>query len=163
MKYPVSFYINGVQYDFYVTPATSLLSLLRKDTHMTGAKEGCNQGDCGSCTVLLDGMAVKACLVPALTIAGRHVITVEGLAVNGKLNPLQQAFYEMGAPQCGYCTPGFLMAAQGLLNKNPKAGHEEIVEAISGNLCRCTGYYKYIQAIEAVVAGKFAKEEVDDG
>jgi aerobic-type carbon monoxide dehydrogenase small subunit (CoxS/CutS family) len=155
VKYPVSIYINGIKEDFLVTPTTTLLSLLRKERHLTGSKEGCNQGDCGACTVLLDGKAVKACIVPAIIMQDRCVTTVEGLARNGKLAPLQEAFYKKGAPQCGYCTPGMLMAAQGLLNSNPKPTHDEIVEAISGNLCRCTGYYKYIQAIQAVVDGEF--------
>jgi carbon-monoxide dehydrogenase small subunit len=157
VKYAISITINGVAEDFLVTPTTTLLSLLRKETHLTGAKEGCNQGDCGACTVLLDGRAVKACIVPAIILDNRSVTTVEGLAVNGRLNALQAAFYDKGAPQCGYCTPGMLMAAQGLLNHNPRPGHGEIVEAISGNLCRCTGYYKYIQAIQAVVDGEYGK------
>jgi carbon-monoxide dehydrogenase small subunit len=152
--------MNGMKEDFLVTPTTTLLSLIRKESHLTGSKEGCNQGDCGACTVLLDGKAVKACIVPAITVKDRHVTTVEGMARNNKLAPLQEAFYQKGAPQCGFCTPGILMAAQGLLNHNPKPNHDEIVEAISGNLCRCTGYYKYIQAIQAVVDGEFGVAEV---
>ena len=159
MKYPISININGIGEDFLVTPTTTLLSLLRKEKHLTGSKEGCNQGDCGACTVLLDGKAVKACIVPALVARGRNVTTVEGLARNGKLSRLQEAFYRKGAPQCGYCTPGMLMAAQGLLNRRPKPDNAEIVEAISGNLCRCTGYYKYIQAIQAVADGEFGAAE----
>ncbi len=159
MKYQISIRINGIEEDFLVTPTTTLLSLLRKDRHLTGSKEGCNQGDCGACTVLLDGEAVKACIVPAIVIQGRSVTTVEGLARDGELSPLQEAFYRKGAPQCGYCTPGMLMAAQGLLNRTRTPTKDEIVEAISGNLCRCTGYYKYIQAIQAVVDGEFGTAE----
>lgn len=159
MKHEISILLNGVKTSFYITPTQSLLSLLREDAHLTGAKCGCNAGDCGACTVLLDDKAVKACIVPAIIADGRKVTTVEGLAVDGKLNPLQQAFYENSAPQCGYCTPGILMAAQGLLNKHPNANRHQIVEALSGNLCRCTGYYKYIESVEDVVAGKFSDGE----
>jgi carbon-monoxide dehydrogenase small subunit len=155
MKYIIKVKVNGIATDFLVDPTATLLSILRKESHLTGSKEGCNQGDCGACTVLLDGKAVKACIVPAIVANGRSVMTVEGLERNGRLTPLQEAFFMKGAPQCGFCTPGILMAAQGLLIQQPKPTNEEIVEAISGNLCRCTGYYKYIQAIQAVVDGEF--------
>jgi carbon-monoxide dehydrogenase small subunit len=121
--------------------------VLRETFGLTGTKKGCNEGECGTCTVLLDGKPVASCLVLAVEAQGRSIETVEGLAQDGELHPLQQAFWEHGAFQCGFCTPGVLMAAKGLLNENPRPNEQEARKAIAGNLCRCTGYNKYVEAI----------------
>ncbi len=138
---------NGQQEEVSVPAGMTLLELLRERLHLTGTKEGCGEGECGACTVLLDGKPVTACLVLAVEADGCEVQTIEGEAANGKLSHLQQAFIDAGAVQCGFCTPGMIMSARGLLSRNPNPTQEEIVEAVAGNLCRCTGYEAIIAAV----------------
>ena len=152
MKQPMTFTINGEIYEDEIDVRRTLLEILRENFGLTGTKKGCNEGECGTCTVLLDGKPVASCIVLAVEVQGKSIETVEGLEQNGELHRLQQAFIEHGAFQCGFCTPGVLMAAKGLLNKNPKPSEEEVRRAIAGNLCRCTGYNKYVEAILDVAA-----------
>jgi carbon-monoxide dehydrogenase small subunit len=149
MNYEVPFTLNGQPVQITVKATTTLLDALRDECHVTGPKKGCGTGDCGSCTVLLDGEPVNSCLVLAVTVRGKNVVTVEGLGDPEHLHPLQKAFHEHYASQCGFCTPGMLLVAKSLLDKNPNPTREEVQEAISGNLCRCTGYVKIIDAILA--------------
>lgn len=153
MKYPLSFILNGLPMDALVKPTDTLLDVLREKLGVTSPKRGCDTGECGSCTVLLDGEPIRSCLTIALTVAGRKVETVEGLTKQGKLHPLQQSFHDHYGAQCGFCTPGMLMSAKGLLDKKAKPSREEIVEAISGNLCRCGCYNEIVEAVEAVAHG----------
>jgi carbon-monoxide dehydrogenase small subunit len=139
--------LNGEEVTVQVKPSAMLVEVLRDQLELTGTKVACGEGECGACTVLLDGKPMNSCLVPALKAQGREVMTVEGLAPLGELHPLQKAFVEHGAVQCGYCTPGMLMSAKVLLDHNPNPTEEEIRLAISGNLCRCTGYAKIVEAI----------------
>ena len=157
MKMKLRFILNGQAIELEAPPEKRLIDLLREDLHLTGAKEGCGEGECGSCTVLLDDAAVHACLVLAGQIDGHSVTTIEGLGKDGELDPLQTAFIENMAIQCGYCTPGMIMAARGLLLKNPDPSEAEIRNAISGNICRCAGYAQIIQAIQAA-AKAYRKE-----
>jgi carbon-monoxide dehydrogenase small subunit len=150
MDQTIKFILNGVNVEVSVPPHWTLLRLLREKLGLTGTKEGCGIGECGACTVLIDGAPVHACLVLAPKVEGREVQTIEGLGTRESLHPLQQSFIEHGAVQCGFCTPGMLMSSKALLEKNPHPTKEEVKEAISGNLCRCTGYHQIIEAIEAV-------------
>jgi aerobic carbon-monoxide dehydrogenase small subunit len=151
MKYTLSFTLNHSPVDVLVKPTETLLDVLREKLNVMSPKRGCDTGDCGACTVLLDGEPVRSCLTVAMTVAGRDVKTVESFsASDGKLHPLQQAFYEHGAAQCGFCTSGMLISAKALLDKNPRTSREGIVEAISGHLCRCGAYYEIIEAIQSV-------------
>jgi len=139
--------INGDPVEFLCEPRQSLLEVLRDTLHLTGTKEGCNNGNCGACNVLLDGVLVNSCLVLAVEVDGQRVETIEGMAAGGQLHPLQQKFLEHAALQCGICTPGFLLAAKALLDHNPDPGEEEVRYWLAGNLCRCTGYDKIVRAV----------------
>ena len=141
--------VNGEEYEVAIYPHRTLLEVLREEIGLTGAKEGCGMGACGACTVLVDGKAILACLTLALSAKGKEILTVEGLAKGQELSRLQRAFTEHGAIQCGFCTPGMLMSSAALLLKNPHPDEYEIKKAISGNLCRCTGYVKIVKALQA--------------
>ena len=142
--------VNGANHTVSIPPDRLLLDMLREGLGLTGTKRGCGNGECGACSIIMDGKLVDSCLVPAMKADGSEILTVEGLAGEGDLHPIQEAFLEKGAVQCGFCTPGMLLAAKSLLDENPSPCIEEIKEAISGNLCRCTGYTKIIEAIESV-------------
>jgi aerobic carbon-monoxide dehydrogenase small subunit len=148
-KRVVELRINGDTYAVVCAPNTTLLEALREKAFLTGTKRGCDVGACGACTVLLDGEAVLACLTLAVEAGGREIRTVEGISRDGKLSPVQEAFVEHGAIQCGFCSPGFIMTATALLDEAPAASGEEIRRNLSGNLCRCTGYVKIVEAVEA--------------
>ncbi|QOX62163.1 (2Fe-2S)-binding protein [Anoxybacterium hadale] len=150
-KMKIQFMLNEKSVSMDIDPETTLLALLREELFLTGTKEGCGSGECGACTVLMDGVAVNSCLVLAPQINGTEIITIEALETDGKLDQLQQSFIEHHAVQCGFCTPGMLMSAKALLLKNPRPTQEEIRIALSGNLCRCTGYQNIIAAVEGAV------------
>jgi len=146
-KQTISLYVNGSLYQVEIGPKTTLLEVLRDELHLTGTKNGCGQGHCGACTVIVDGRAMRSCITKASRADGAHVETIEGLAQDGMLHPLQKAFIEHGAVQCGFCTPGMIMAAKALLDANPQPTDEEIKDALKRNLCRCTGYQNIVKAI----------------
>ena len=155
MKKELKFKVNGQPYDIFVEPKKLLVEVLRDLVGLTGTKRGCNSSSCGACTVMLNGMSVKSCSVLALQANGAEVVTVEGLATGNKLSPLQKAFLDHGAYQCGFCTPGMLMSSTALLTENPKPTKQEMKEGIDGNICRCTGYNSIIRAVTAVVKGEY--------
>ena len=147
MKHSATIMTNGVPYDVDVEPSRSLLSVLRTEIGLTGPKEGCDDSECGACMVLIDGKPVNSCSYLALQADGHEVTTIEGLAEGETLHPLQQAFLDQGGVQCGFCTPGMLISAKALLDRNPRPSEDEVRLALSGNLCRCTGYQKIAQAV----------------
>src|SRR6059036_2643670 len=148
MKVRLALVVNGESHEALAPVHKTLLEVLREDLGLTGTKHGCELGECGTCTVLVDGEPVLSCLALPITLEGRAITTVEGMAVGGDLHPLQQAFAELGAAQCGYCTPGILLTAQALLDDTPAPTRDEIKEALAGNLSRCTGYTKILDAVE---------------
>ncbi|MGO9589846.1 MAG: (2Fe-2S)-binding protein [Candidatus Acidiferrales bacterium] len=159
-KAHISLRVNGEPVEVAFAPHKTLLEVLREDLALTGTKHGCELGECGCCAVLVDGQPVLSCLVLGIAVEGHEVSTVEGMAEGAKLHPLQDAFAELGAAQCGYCTPGFLLTAKVLLEENPEPSREQIKEALAGNICRCTGYIKIFEAVElaaARMAGKPAE------
>ena len=151
MNYELNLTVNGEYYKLTVPPYRTLLEVLREDLGLTGAKSGCATGKCGSCTVILNGKSVKSCLTLALQANSKEILTIEGLADGDELHPLQKSFIEHGAMQCGYCTPGMIMSAKALLDENPHPTEDEIRDALVGNICRCTGYVKIVEAISAAV------------
>ena len=154
----LSFKLNGQSMEAVIAPNTLLIDLLRDDLGLTGTKAGCRSGECGTCTVLLDGEPVNSCILPAIKVAGRSLTTIEGLAnEEGQLDEIQQAFMIEGAAQCGFCTPGMIMNAKALLDKNPNPDEAEIRQSLSGVLCRCTGYQKIVEAV--VTAGQMKKSQ----
>ena len=159
MKKELRLTVNGQPYELYIKPKTLLVEVLRDHIGLTGTKRGCNSSSCGACTVILNGMPVKSCSILALQADGGEVLTVEGLARGNKLHPLQEAFLDHGAFQCGFCTSGMLMSAKALLDENSNPTREQIKEGIDGNICRCTGYNSIIRALTAVVNGEYKEEK----
>jgi carbon-monoxide dehydrogenase small subunit len=149
MKHKIQLWVNRELYELLVEPRDTLLKVLRENLGLTGTKKGCDTGDCGACTVLLNGRPVNSCLVLAVEADGAEITTIEGLAKGNELHPIQEAFIQHGAVQCGYCTPGMIISAKALLDENPDPSEYEVRRAIAGNLCRCTGYVKIIKAIMA--------------
>jgi len=153
MKYPLILTVNDERFELEVPANWTLLDVIREECGFTGTKQGCGNGECGACTVLLDGKPVNSCLVLALQVNGRSVTTIEGLSKEGKMHPIQDAFIAHGAIQCGFCTPGMILSVKALLDRNPKPKEVEIREALTGNFCRCTGYQKIVEAVQSL-AGK---------
>src|SRR5215510_16497707 len=151
-KRQIRFRLNGEETEVAFAPHKTLLEVLREDLNLTGTKHGCELGECGTCTVLVDGRSILSCLMLGLEAEGREVTTIEGMAIGSELHPLQDTFADLGAAQCGYCSPGFLLAAKELIEKQPNPSRVEIREALSGNLCRCTGYIKIYEAVELAAA-----------
>jgi carbon-monoxide dehydrogenase small subunit len=149
LKTQIRLQVNGFEYDLLIKPHWTLADVLRDELGLTGTKKGCEKGECGACTVIVDGEAILSCLVLAIQTQGKRILTIEGLSREGKLHTLQDAFVQHGAIQCGYCTPGMIMTSSAFLNKNPHPSEEEIKKALSGNLCRCTGYVKIIEAVKS--------------
>ncbi|MEK7228697.1 MAG: (2Fe-2S)-binding protein [Candidatus Binatota bacterium] len=139
--------VNGERYEKEVSPSKSLLDFLRMDLNLTGTKEGCGEGECGACSIIMNGKLVDSCLILAVEADGQKIQTIEGISRHDRLHPLQKAFAEKGAAQCGYCTPGMIMAAKYLLDHNPSPTAEQVLKAIAGNLCRCTGYGSIVDAV----------------
>lgn len=157
-KRVIKFMLNGVERDEYVQDNMTMVDFLRKQMHLTGTKRGCEEGECGACTILLDGRAVASCMMLAVEADGHEIVTIEGVKKDGVLHPVQKEFIDKWALQCGFCTPGMIMSALSLLHENPHPTEHEIREGISGNLCRCTGYAKIVEAIDA--AAKVMAKEV---
>jgi len=151
-KAHISFTLNGEPAEVAFAPHKTLLEVLREDLALTGTKHGCELGECGTCTILVDGKSILSCLMLGLEAEGRDVETIEGMAEGSELHPLQDTFADLGAAQCGYCSPGFLLVAKELIEKSPRPSRDEIREALSGNLCRCTGYIKIYEAVELAAA-----------
>jgi carbon-monoxide dehydrogenase small subunit len=149
VKIPINLVVNGEPWQLEVEPQETLVEVLRERMHLTGTKEGCGIGDCGTCVVLLEGVPVNSCLVLAVDVNGRRVLTIEGLGNEAGLHPLQESFLEKGAVQCGFCTPAMILSGKALLDRNPAAGEEEIKRALSGVLCRCGSYKKILEAVQA--------------
>lgn len=150
----LAFVVNGAAVELDVEPLETLLDVLRRRLLLTGAKKGCGEGECGACTVLLDGTPVNSCLIPAMKASGRQVVTIESLGKPGNLHPLQQAFVEAGAVQCGFCTPGVILSAKALIDEGQTPSDDEIKEALSGHICRCTGYGGFVEAVRAASHAK---------
>lgn len=159
-KKHIAFRLNGENTEVAFAPHKTLLEVLREDLNLTGTKHGCELGECGTCTILVDGRSILSCLMLGLDAEGREVKTIEGMADGAELHPLQQTFADLGAAQCGYCSPGFLLVAEELLKKLPNPSRAEIQEALSGNLCRCTGYIKIYEAVE-LAAARMRGEEME--
>ncbi len=159
-KHLLSMTVNGDVVDVAVEPNTTLLEVLRDDMALLGVKEGCSEGVCGACTVLMNGNPIRSCLTPALEADGTEILTIEGLASDGKLHPVQEAFVKSGAIQCGFCTPGMILSTKALLDRTPSPSDEEIKNALAGNFCRCTGYTKILDAVRAASNGGSAKVDV---
>ena len=159
MKIRLSCTVNRELVDLVVDDYKTLLEVLREDLGLTGTKHGCELGECGACAVVVDGEPLLSCLLLAAESEGRHIETVEGLAAGGRLHPLQESFADLGAAQCGYCIPGMLMTAKALLDREPRPSRERICEALSGNLCRCTGYLQIVDAVQAAAKKAEAKQE----
>jgi len=157
MKHKIHLTVNGEPYDLLVDPRQTLVDLIRHELGLTGTKKGCDAGDCGSCTIILNGKPVNSCLILGVEADGSDILTIEGLQKGEELHPIQEAFINHGAVQCGFCTPGMILSAKALLDSSPHPTEEEIMRAISGNLCRCTGYKKIIEAIESL--GEQSTEE----
>jgi carbon-monoxide dehydrogenase small subunit len=156
-KHKIHLTVNGEPYDLLVEPRQSLVDIIRYELGLTGTKKGCDTGDCGACTIILNGKPVNSCLILGVEADGSDILTIEGLQKGGQLHPIQKAFIDHGAVQCGFCTPGMILSAKALLDSSPHPSEEEIKHAISGNLCRCTGYKKIIEAIRSI--GGQPKEE----
>ena len=157
MKTQIRLKVNGFEYDILAKPNRTLLDVLREEIGLTGTKRACGKGACGACTVIMDGEAILSCLVLAVQAQGKDILTIEGLSKDGKLDPLQDAFVKYGAIQCGFCTPGMIMTSRALLNKTPQPSEEQIKRGLSGNLCRCTGYVKIIEAVKNASAMEESK------
>jgi len=159
MKKTISLKVNGESHTLEVDAKDLLLQVLREKLNLTGTKEGCGTGECGACTVLVEGEPVNSCLYLAVRADGKSIVTIEGLAANGKLHPLQQAFIDQAAVQCGFCAPGMLLSAKALLDRNPRPTERQIREGIAGNICRCTGYVKIVKAIRQAAAVMAEQEQ----
>ena len=154
MKKIINLKVNGDTYELAIEPWRTLLEVLRENLGFTGTKKSCGLGTCGACTVIINGSPVLACLTLAFEVEGMDILTIEGISQKGSLHPIQESFIKHGAIQCGHCTPGMIMSAKGLLDKNPHPNKDEIKKALAGNFCRCTGYKKIVEAVEAVSEGK---------